>query len=242
MTSNGRSPADSFVEMTEIVLPEGTNSRGTIFGGRVLALVGGVDTRRQQWLSEGPSQGQQLRLWAETSNGLAGDYSGNVYRGDWRVYFPARRTVVALRWNEVYGQDDAEAIELGGTDTNEALPLPVLNVREFPLRGYSSGEPVLTGHRARLGSVEWRVPLSDVDRHFMSPPVGLNRVSMNLFFDIGAAWDKGESPDYHRGVGLELLSEVRFGYLFGVRARAGVARGLDGPGETKWYLRVGRSF
>ena len=39
MTSNGRSPADSFVEMTEIVLPEDTNSRGTIFGGRVLALV-----------------------------------------------------------------------------------------------------------------------------------------------------------------------------------------------------------
>lgn len=209
---------------------------------RVLAVVGGVDTRRGQWLSEGPSQGQQLRLFYETSNGLAGDYSGNVYRGDWRVHIPARRTVVALRWNEVYGQADAEPIELGGTDTNEALALPVLNVREFPLRGYSSGEPVLTGHRARLGSVEWRVPLSDVDRHFMSPPVGLNRVSMSLFFDIGAAWDKGESPDYHRGVGLELLSEVRFGYLFGLRARAGVARGLDGPGETKWYLRVGRSF
>ena len=30
---------DSFVEMTEIVLPEDTNARGSIFGGRVLALV-----------------------------------------------------------------------------------------------------------------------------------------------------------------------------------------------------------
>ncbi len=30
---------DSLVEMTEIVLPEDTNPRGTIFGGRVLALV-----------------------------------------------------------------------------------------------------------------------------------------------------------------------------------------------------------
>ena len=31
--------AESRVEMTEIVLPEDTNSRGSIFGGRVLALV-----------------------------------------------------------------------------------------------------------------------------------------------------------------------------------------------------------
>ena len=209
---------------------------------RVLALVGGVDTRRSQWLSEGPSQGQQLRLFYETSNGLAGDYSGNVYRGDWRVYLPVRSAVVALRWNEVYGQADAEPIELGGSNTNEALTLPVLNVREFPLRGYTSGEPVLTGHRARLGSIEVRVPLSDVDRHFMVPPVGLNRVSVSLFFDIGAAWDKGESPDYFRGTGVEFILEPRFGYLFGLQARAGVAWGLDGPGETKWYIRVGRSF
>lgn len=209
---------------------------------RVLGLVAGVDTRRLQWLSEGPSQGQQLRLWAETSNGLQGTYSGNVYRADWRIYLPVRKTVLALRWNEAYGQPDAEAFELGGSETNETLALPVLNQREFPLRGYTSGEAALTGHRARLGTIEWRVPLSDVDRHFMVPPVGLNRVSMSLFLDIGAAWDPGASPDYHRGVGIELLSEMRFGYLSGLRVRAGVARGLDGPGETKAYLRIGRSF
>ena len=209
---------------------------------RVLALVGGVDTRREQWLSEGPSQGQQLRLFYERSAGLGGDFPGSVYRGDWRLYLPVRSTVLALRWNEVYGQADAEPIELGGTDTNEAGHLPVLNVREFPLRGYSSGEPVLTGRRARLGSFEWRVPLADVDRHFMVPPVGLNRLSMSLFFDIGAAWDKGESTHYYRGTGVEFILEPRFGYLFGLQARAGVAKGLDDPGETKWYVRVGRSF
>jgi len=208
----------------------------------VLGLVAGVDTRRWQWLSEGPSQGQQLRLWAETSNGLHGTYSGNVYRADYRSYLPFGKSVLALRWNEVYGQADAEPIELGGSDTNETLALPLLNQREFPLRGYSSGEAALTGHRARLGTIEWRFLLSDVDRHFMVPPVGLNRVSMSLFFDIGAAWDSGASPDYHRGVGIELLSELRFGYLSGLQVRAGVARGLDDPGKTMGYLRVGRSF
>lgn len=34
-----RPVADSFVEMTEIVLPEDANSHGSIFGGRVLALI-----------------------------------------------------------------------------------------------------------------------------------------------------------------------------------------------------------
>lgn len=34
-----RRVGDSLVQMTEIVLPEDTNPRGTIFGGRVLALV-----------------------------------------------------------------------------------------------------------------------------------------------------------------------------------------------------------
>ncbi len=209
---------------------------------RVVALVAGVDTRRWQWLSEGPSQGQQLRLFAETSNGLRGDFTGNVYRSDWRAHFPLGKTVLSLRWNEVYAQPDAEAIKLGGNSSEEAFALPVLNQREFPLRGYTSGEAVLTGHRARLGTLEWRIPISDVDRHFMVPPVGLNRVSMSVFADTGSAWETGAPQHYFRGVGVELLSELRLGYLLGLQARAGVARGLDGPGKTVGYLRVGRSF
>ena len=39
MADTPRRVADSLVEMTEIVLPEDTNPRGTIFGGRVLALI-----------------------------------------------------------------------------------------------------------------------------------------------------------------------------------------------------------
>ena len=38
-TSERRRTGDSFVEMTEIVLPEDSNPRGTVFGGRVLALI-----------------------------------------------------------------------------------------------------------------------------------------------------------------------------------------------------------
>jgi hypothetical protein len=70
----------------------------------------------------------------------------------------------------------------------------------------------------------------------------LNRISMNLFVDSGAAWDSGAQPHYHRGYGVELMSEVRLGYLLGVQLRAGVARGIDDRGKTVGYLKIGRSF
>ncbi len=209
---------------------------------RVLGLLAGVDTRRQQLLSEGPSQGQQLQLYAETSNRLRGAYSGNFYRADWRVYLPAGKTVLALRWNEAHAQPEAEPIQLGGSFSEETFALPVLNQREFPLRGYLSGESVLTGHHSRLGTVEWRTTIADVDRAFMVPPAGLNRLSMNVFFDIGAAWESGDPQHYYRSAGLELLSEMRAGYLFGAQFRLGFAKGFEAPGGKVGYLRIGRSF
>ncbi len=209
---------------------------------RVVGLLAGIDSRRQQLLSEGPSQGQQLRLFLETSRGLGGAYDGNVYRADWRGHLALGKSVVALRWNEAYGQTNAEPFELGGSKSDEYILLPVLNERDFALRGYTTGTLELMGHRARVVTMEWRTPLRDIDRHLVVPPLGINRVSLNLFFDIGAAWEQGASPDYHRGIGAELLSEPRFGYLFGLQARMGIARGMDPAGSTKIYLRVGRSF
>jgi hypothetical protein len=209
---------------------------------RVLGLVAGVDTTRQQWLSEGPTEGQQLRLWAETSNGLGGAYSGNVYRADWRGYIALGSTVLSLHWNQIYAQPDAEPINLGGSFSEETFALPVLNQHDFPLRGYLSGESVLTGHHATLQTVEWRVPLDDVDRHLMVPPAGLNRVSMDVFMDGGSAWDDTAAQRYFKSAGIELLSEVRVGYQLGAQLRAGVARGLEAPGRTTWYLHIGRSF
>ena len=211
---------------------------------RVLGLVAGVDTQREQFLSEGPSQGQNLRLFAETSNGLRGAYSGNFFRGDWRAYLPAGRTVVSLRWNQAYSQSHAEPIQLGGIGASfseNAFALPVLNQREFPLRGYRSGEAVLTGHRASLATLEWRIPISEVDRHFMVPPVGINRISMSVFTEAGAAWDDAPRRWYKSG-GMELLYEARAGYLVGAQLRIGLARGFEAPGGTEGYVRLGRSF
>jgi hypothetical protein len=209
---------------------------------RVAGLVAGFDSRRQQWLSEGPSQGFQLRGFAETSNGLGGDFSGNVYRGDLRGHVPLWKSVLGLRWIEGWGQPSAEAFQLGGMFSDDFTLTPRLNQREFALRGYGSGEPSLIGHRSRVWTVEWRTPLADIDRAAMTPPVGINRLSLNIFADVGDAWERGGSPDYHRGFGVEIMAEPSFLYTLGWQARAGVARGVDEGGKTQFYLRAGRSF
>jgi hypothetical protein len=211
---------------------------------RVLGLVAGVDTRRAQFLSEGPTQGQLLGLFAETSNGLHGAYTGNFYRADWRGYLPAGKTVFAARVNGTYSQPGAEPTQLGGSFSEEVagFDLPVLDQRQFPLRGYRSGEPALTGRHSLLGTLEWRTPLSDVDRHFMVPPAGLNRLSLTVFFEAGSAWNDAASQRVFRSGGLELLSEIRLGYLLPLQLRAGIAKGFETPGATVGYLKLGRSF
>ena len=209
---------------------------------RVAGLVGGFDSRRTQFLSEGPSQGQELRLFVETSQHLGADFTGNVYRADWRGHVPLGKTVLGLRWNEAYGTRDAERFELGGSKSDDYILLPQINERDFALRGYTTGTVSLMGHRARVTTLEWRAPLADIDRHLMVPPVGINRLALNLFADVGAAWEHGDTAHYRRGIGAELMSEPKVGYLFGLQFRAGVAKGLDPTGSTKIYLRAGRAF
>lgn len=81
----------------------------------------------------------------------------------------------------------------------------------------------------------------------MVPPLGINRLSAALFIDAGRAWTPGaaplaDAPAYHRGVGLELLAELKLAYSIGLQARLGWARALDEPRGSIGYLQVGRPF
>jgi outer membrane protein assembly factor BamA len=136
-----------------------------------------------------------------------------------------------------------ERFQLGGASDAQLQLGLALNDREIALRGYRGDEAVLRGTDARVTSVEFRTPLADIDRHFMSPPLGINRLSATAFFDIGGAWSDGSRPlRYQRGVGVELLGEVKLLYALGLHLRVGVARGLDEPKGTRGYLSLGRPF
>ncbi len=214
---------------------------------RLVAALLDLDFSASDWYAEGPNRGFKATALVESYKPLAGGdplrYDGTVARGDLAGYLPIGRTVLAARFTEARAKGRTEPFQLGGA-TDELLQLgPTLNVRNLSLRGYRGDEPELRGRNARVASIEWRTPLADIDRHFMVPAVGINRLSAAAFFDVGGAWNTGGSPDkWRRSVGFELLAEVRLLYALGLQLRLGVAQGLDEPKGTRGYLRAGRAF
>lgn len=217
---------------------------------RVAAALFDYDTRQANWYSEGPNRGFRATLLYETYRPFRNEgpgnepkYDGHVLRADLRAFVPLGRNVLALRWTEARAKDNTEPFQLGGA-TDEHLQYGlVLNSRELAFRGYRGDEPELQGRNARVASIELRTPFADIDRHGMSPPFGINRLSGAFFVEAGGAWNGSNGPDrWRRSVGFELLGEVRLLYALGLQLRAGVAAGLDEPRSTRGYLTAGRSF
>lgn len=206
---------------------------------RIGGVVMGFDSRRVHWLSEGPSQGVALTVIAE--KGLAGsDYPGAVWHVEGRANLPVGRTVLAARGRFGQAQVDAENFYIGGIEQRFLYALPDLNQRVFGLRGYDGG--VQRGTRMQLGSIEWRVPLADIDRHLMLPPIGINRLSAAFFAEAGRAWTPNRGGDVLRSRGVELLGEMKLGYLMPLGLRFGYVEALDGIKDKRTYLTLGRAF
>lgn len=205
---------------------------------RLLGLVVGYDSRKTQWLSEGPSQGAVFSLIAE--QGLAGsDFPGAVQHVAASGFVPLGETVLAGRLRFGRADADAEGFSLGGIEGVFLQDLPQLNQRSFGLRGYDGSAQ--QGLQMRLGTLEWRVPLADIDRHAMLPPIGINRLSATLFVEAGSAWASG-GPNDLRSRGVELLGEIKLGYRLEIDARLGYVEALDGLQDKRVYLTVGRAL
>jgi hypothetical protein len=215
---------------------------------RLVAVLADLDTRGANWFSEGPNRGLRASLLVESYRPFtqSSGYDGDVLRADLRAHLatpPRSAGVLALRWTEVRARGRTEPFQLGGATETHLRPGCALGERDLALRGYRGDEPALRGRHARVASLEWRSALADIDRHAMVPPVGINRLSLAAFFDIGGAWSSGSGPDrWRRGAGVELLGDVQLLYALGLQLRAGVARGLDAPKGTRAYLTLGRSF
>ena len=236
--------------------------RVTVAGGavarrqdeRLLALLADFDSRGGNWYSDGANRGVKLTLRAEshkpfdpdTSDG-APDLDGTMVRADARAYIGIGPGVLALRVTEARAQDRTRPFQLGGaTETGRFIGF-ALNNRELALRGYRGDEPELLGQQARLGSIEWRMPIVDIDRHGMVPPFGINRLAGTVFFDIGGVWAVGaDGPaKYRRGAGFELRGETKLLYALALDLRLGVGRALDpipGRSRSRGYFTANQSF
>lgn len=118
---------------------------------------------------------------------------------------------------------------LAGGSTNNTL-----------LRGYAPGSRV--GDRYALGTAEYRLPLTVLDRGLWTVPLFLRRVHVALFTDVGLVGREWSQKLLAPSVGAEALVDLTAAYFIGTTARLGFARGLAADGVNDAYLLVGAPF
>jgi len=201
------------------------------------------DTRDSNWYADGINRGNLSALLYETYKPFRSDYDGHIVRFDTHGYLPLGKTVFSARWMEAHAQGITEPFQLGGAIDANLTAAPMLNQRNPSLRGYVGSEAALRGQNARTASIEWRTPLADIDRHAMTPPIGINRLSASVFMDAGNVWNNGASPaKYYRGIGVELHAEMKLVYQLTVPLRIGIAQGMDLDSGNHLYLQLGQMF
>jgi Tol biopolymer transport system component len=102
------------------------------------------------------------------------------------------------------------------------------------LRGYPVA--VQTGQYYVLGNAEYRFPIVNIDRGLSTLPFMLNRISGNVFFDVGSAFDDPRTTTWLTSVGAELWVDTTIGYFAAFNFRVGYARGLATGGTDKVYF------
>ncbi len=102
------------------------------------------------------------------------------------------------------------------------------------LRGYPVA--VQTGAYYGLVNAEYRFPIVNIDRGLSTLPIMLNRISGNVFYDLGAAFDDPRTANFLSSVGGELWVDTTLGYFAAFNFRIGYARGLSTGGLDKVYF------
>jgi outer membrane protein assembly factor BamA len=104
----------------------------------------------------------------------------------------------------------------------------------FVLRGYPVA--VQTGSYYTLEQAEYHFPIVNIDRGMSTVPVLLNRISGNVFYDFGGAFNDPKQANFLSGVGAELWIDTSLGYFASFNFRVGYARGLSTGGIDKVYF------
>lgn len=201
-----------------------------------------TNSERYLW-SVGSERGYTLAVAFDFSHPVLGsDYEGFVTNGDFTTYF-------LMPWLKHHSL----ALHLGAGTSGGAFPgrgafyvgsfvdLPLVDTLRnlliqggVTLRGY---EPVaVAGRSYTLGNLEYRFPILNVDHGLSTLPILLNRITGNVFFDYGSAFDVLETAKFKSGTGAELWFDFTLGYVAAFTFRLGYARGLASGGIDKGYF------
>lgn len=211
-------------------------TEGDLVSGR---LVYQFNSSRQYACSISPEQGRTLEFGTERfDRSLGSDFEFTKYTADWHEYvdLPWDHHVVLARAfaGTSTGQAPPQgAYQLGGDNPGD-ITLSLVD-QTVTLRGYPAN--VLRGRKAALGSLEYRFPITNLERGWDTKPFYYRRFHGALFFEAGNAWDGTyHEPDLRRSIGAEARLDMTLAYYLPITIRFVVAQGLDSKGETQVYL------
>jgi len=131
-----------------------------------------------------------------------------------------------------------------GGFTARDLTLDVANDTRLGL-GYLRGYPanVDVGDGYWLTTVEWRLPVLDIETGFNTLPIAISRLTGAAFVDVGDAFDGvPHTRGVRFGAGVEGRLLLVLGYYGRVWVRAGIAQGLLHRGVLQPYALLGTPF
>lgn len=177
-----------------------------------------------------------------TDPALGSDFAGFAVNGDFITY-------QLMPWL----QHHSVALHAGAGTSGGVFPgrgaffigsfddLPIIDVLRnqlfqggITLRGYPA--VIESGRSYVLGNAEYRFPIWNIDRGPSTLPIFLNRLTGNVFFDYGSAFDEFRSANFKSGTGAELWSDWTLGFVQSFTFRLGYARGLASGGIDKVYF------
>mgnify|MGYP001610093559 CR=1 FL=1 len=209
---------------------------GDLISGRVSYQY---NSSRQYAYSISPEQGRTLELGAERfDRSLGSDFEYTKYSADWHEYvnLPWKHQVILARAFAGTSTGLAPpqgAYQLGGDNPGD-ITLS-LNDRTVTLRGYPAN--VLRGQKAALGSMEYRFPITNLERGWDTKPFFYRRLHGAVFFEVGDAWDGTyHESELRRSVGAEARLDMTLAYYLPITIRFVIAKGLDSDGESQAYF------
>ena len=173
---------------------------------------------------------------------LGSDFQGFVANGDLTLYYLMpwlQHHSVALHAGA--GTSGGNFPGRGAFYVGSFVELPIVDtVRNvliqggITLRGYPS--VIEAGRSYTLGNIEYRFPIVNIDRGPSTLPIFINRISGNVFFDYGSAFDVFRDAQFKSGTGAELWFDTTLGYIAAFTFRVGYAKGLAFGGIDKLYF------
>ncbi|HAJ32296.1 MAG TPA: hypothetical protein DCK79_02850 [Candidatus Atribacteria bacterium] len=214
-----------------------------------------------------PELGNSFSLTYEHADkALGGDYTFDKLIFDGRKFIPlpplhqvlALRLVAGTSSSSILESGlDGEKFKLGSNYSSDNLSNTDVNT--FSLRGYKHA--TLEGNNLILTSLEYRFPLANIEHSLKLGPLSifLERLSGDLFIDIGNAWESSNSnssinintenneinsiwQDFKSSIGAELKADFNYQYNSSFTLRLGAAKALADPHGYDIYITLGSSF